>query len=56
MASELEKKACKRKRRFGNDADAQAALKKINPSHALNKPTRLYKCDVCFGYHLTSQR
>lgn len=56
MASDKEKSACKAKRRFNNDADAQAALKKINPSHALNKPTRIYKCGVCFGYHLTSQR
>lgn len=56
MATPNEIRACKRKRRFNNDADAQAALKLINPRHALKKPTRVYKCNVCFGYHLTSQR
>jgi len=56
MATQSEKDACKRKRRFGSDADAQAALKKINPLHALKKPTRVYKCGICSGYHLTSQR
>lgn len=56
MASETEKASCKRKVRYANDAAAQAALKRINPSHALKKPTRVYKCPVCSGYHLTSQR
>lgn len=56
MASINEKVACKRKRRFGSDADAQAALKRINPTRELKKPTRVYKCPVCFGYHLTTQR
>jgi hypothetical protein len=56
MATPKETAACKRKRRFNTDADAVAAIKKINPTHALNKPTRVYKCPVCAGYHLTSQR
>jgi len=56
MASMNETQACKRKVRYSNDSTAQEALKRINPTHALNKPTRVYKCPVCSGYHLTSQR
>jgi hypothetical protein len=56
MASQNEINACKRKKRYSNDSTAQEALKRINPTHALNKPTRVYKCPVCSGYHLTSQR
>jgi hypothetical protein len=56
MATDKERAACKAKRRFGSDADAQAALKRINPGRALKKPARVYKCSVCAGYHLTSQR
>jgi len=56
MPSRNEVAACKRKRRFDNDADAQAALKRINPARKLKKPARVYKCPVCNGYHLTSQR
>lgn len=56
MSSINEKMACKRKVRYSSDAAAQAALKKINPLHALKKPTRVYKCPVCGGWHLTSQR
>ena len=56
MATSNEIAACKRKTRYASDAAAQAALKKINPTHALKKPTRVYKCPVCGGYHLTSQR
>lgn len=56
MISPNEKKACKRKVRYSSDAAAQAALKKINPRHALKKPTRVYRCPICSGWHLTSQR
>ncbi|HEU4914844.1 MAG TPA: hypothetical protein VFT16_05620 [Candidatus Saccharimonadales bacterium] len=56
MANIREKEMCKRKVRYSSDAGAQAALKKINPTHALNRPTRVYKCPVCSGWHLTSQR
>ncbi len=56
MTSSNEVTACKRKTRFSNDAAAQAALKKINPVRALAKPSRVYKCPVCSGWHLTSKR
>lgn len=56
MASPNEKAACKRKVRYGSDAAAQAAIKKINPVRALAKPSRVYRCPVCAGWHLTSQR
>jgi hypothetical protein len=56
MANINESAACKKKVRFKNDAAAQAALKKINPTKALKKPSRVYKCPVCAGWHLTSLR
>jgi len=56
MASDYEKAKCKSKKRFANDVLAQAALKKINPNKAANKPSRVYKCTVCAGFHLTSSR
>lgn len=56
MASDKERALCKAKRRFSSDADAQAAVKRINPSRALKKPARVYRCTVCVGYHLTSRR
>lgn len=56
MANMNEKSACQRKKRFNSDAAAQAALKKINPLRALAKPSRVYRCPVCGGWHLTSQR
>jgi hypothetical protein len=56
MLSPNEKSACKRKKRFSTSAAAEVALKKINPTHKLKMPTRVYKCPVCAGYHLTSQR
>ena len=55
MASEAEKLNCKRKRRFNNDVEAQAALKRINPGKASRGPSRVYKCQVCGGYHLSSK-
>jgi hypothetical protein len=54
MTSLNEKAACKKKKRFSNEAAAKDALKKINPARKLGKPYRIYKCPVCFGYHLTS--
>jgi hypothetical protein len=48
-------KTCKGKVRFSSDAAAQAALKKINPTRANNKPRRVYKCPRCGGWHLTSK-
>jgi hypothetical protein len=54
MATENEKASCKKKVRFANQAAAQAAIKKINPIKRLGKPSRVYKCPVCSGYHLTS--
>jgi hypothetical protein len=56
MPTPLEKAACKRKTRYSTSSAADAALKRINPSHALNKPTRAYKCPVCAGWHMTSKR
>ncbi|HSX43790.1 MAG TPA: hypothetical protein VLE69_00615 [Candidatus Saccharimonadales bacterium] len=56
MPTPIEKAACKKKVRYSTSAAADAALKRINPSHKLNKPTRVYKCPVCAGYHLTSKR
>ena len=57
MAYNGEVLACQRKVRFGSDAAAQAALKKINPAKAsAAKPNRVYKCPVCSGFHLTSHR
>jgi hypothetical protein len=54
MATDYKKKKCSSKKRFANDVLAQAALKKINPNKAANKPRRAYKCTVCAGFHLTS--
>ncbi|MDB5163786.1 MAG: hypothetical protein JWS12_404 [Candidatus Saccharibacteria bacterium] len=56
MISDNERRACKRKVRYATDAAAQMAIKKINPTRALKKPSRVYKCPVCSGYHLTSHR
>ena len=56
MATSKEKEMCTRKKRFSSDAATQAALKKINPTRALKKPARVYKCPVCSGWHLTSSR
>lgn len=47
---------CKQKVRFANSAAAGAALDRINPGRKSGKPLRVYKCPVCSGYHLTSQR
>ncbi|MDZ7786223.1 MAG: hypothetical protein U5L95_03820 [Candidatus Saccharibacteria bacterium] len=47
---------CKNKRRFKNDTEALAAIKRINPTKANKKPRRSYKCPHCGGYHLTSTR
>jgi hypothetical protein len=47
---------CKRKVRYSSDVAAQAAFKKINPTKALKKPLRVYKCPICAGFHLTSQK
>jgi hypothetical protein len=48
-------KNCKVKVRFNSDAAAQAALKRINPTKALKKPRRVYKCPHCAGWHLSSK-
>jgi hypothetical protein len=55
MPSSNEIASCKKKIRFSSDAAAQAARKKINPAKRLKRPYRVYKCPVCFGWHLTSQ-
>jgi hypothetical protein len=55
MASNTEISNCKKKVRFKSDADAQAAIKKINPGKKAKRPSRFYKCPVCAGYHLSSQ-
>jgi len=55
MFSSNEKIACKRKTRFTSDAAAQAALKKIKSGWFSKKPSRVYKCPVCSGWHLTSR-
>jgi hypothetical protein len=49
------KHTCKTKRRFDNEASAQAALNLINPRRKPGKPFRSYKCPQCHGYHLSSK-
>lgn len=56
MANFKERDNCRRKVRFTSDAAAQAALQRINPAKKSGKPLRVYKCPVCSGWHLTSQR
>lgn len=51
-----DKKMCKNKVRFKNEPAAIAALNRINPRRAANKPIRAYRCPRCRGYHLTSSR
>ncbi|MCA9343589.1 hypothetical protein KC947_01395 [Candidatus Saccharibacteria bacterium] len=51
----IEKKNCKNKTRYSNDASAQEALKRINQNKTLGKPRRVYKCPVCNGWHLSSK-
>jgi hypothetical protein len=46
---------CASKVRYASDAAAQAALKRINPTKALKKPRRVYKCPKCHGWHLSSK-
>ncbi|MCR2833172.1 hypothetical protein NSO95_04385 [Qipengyuania sp. RS5-5] len=41
---------CARKRRFGSDAEAQAA------AHGAEADLRHYRCDRCGAFHLTSRR
>ena len=47
---------CKKKVRFANEATAKAALQKIVSTWKLKKPNRSYKCSVCSGWHLSSQK
>lgn len=56
MPTDKEKAVCRSKTRYANDPAAQQALKRINPNRAMGKPSRVYKCQVCSGYHLTTQR
>ena len=56
MPSVNEKMVCKKKVRFTSEAAAKSALKKINLTWKLKKPSRAYKCPVCSDWHLTSQR
>ena len=52
--SKEKRKMCTSKRRFASEADAKHALGLINPGLAkANKPSRVYKCPHCNGYHLT---
>lgn len=34
--------------------DATSALNYVLKEHRPDKPLRIYKCDMCNGYHLTS--
>jgi|GEM_PF-5956092 len=55
--SKEKRKMCTNKRRFDTDAHAQYALKQINPGNSkANRPTRVYKCPHCAGYHLTRSK
>ena len=55
MPSDAEKAKCKRKVRFDSELAAKSALKKINPGGRGKLPSRMYKCPVCFKWHLSSQ-
>lgn len=55
MASDKEKTNCKRKVRYKNDASAVEALKRINLHKKTGMPSRVYKCSVCAGWHLSSK-
>lgn len=55
MTSDTEKANCKRKVRYKNDVSAVEALKRINLHKKLGKPYRVYKCNVCSGFHLSSK-
>jgi hypothetical protein len=54
MPSDKEKLNCKSKKRFATDAEARSALAHLK-SKPGKHPSRVYKCPVCFGYHLTSK-
>jgi hypothetical protein len=52
--SDAEKLNCKRKVRYASDFAAKTALKKTR-SFSGKVPSRVYKCPVCLGFHLTSK-
>lgn len=43
------------KRRFNEETDAQEALKVIHKHPRERVPIRIYPCNECHGYHLTSR-
>jgi hypothetical protein len=55
MASDTEKANCKRKKKYSSDFEAQTALKKSR-RYSGHVPSRVYKCPVCFNWHLTSSK
>jgi hypothetical protein len=51
------KRNCERKRGFNLEVKAKVnALARMNARHGDRKPLRVYLCDVCGKWHLTSKR
>jgi hypothetical protein len=54
MSTDSEKANCKRKTRYPTEHDAKRSIARLRDKRGINKSFRIYKCPVCFGYHLTS--
>lgn len=51
--SNFKRKSCGAKKRFRDRQQAKAAVSRIR---TVSKFMRYYKCDICQGYHLASER
>jgi hypothetical protein len=54
MLSSNEKANCKQKTRYKSNIEARQSIERLKHKRGVNKSLRVYKCPVCFQYHITS--
>jgi hypothetical protein len=54
MYTDKEKTSCKRKTRYSTENDAKRSIDLLRDKRGVHKTLRIYKCPICFSYHLTS--
>ena len=54
MVSDIEKSKCKRKSRYKSENEAKQSIKRVQAKHGASRSLRVYRCPVCFSFHITS--